>query len=115
MKKAIYILMVCCLPAFTACSYKSFEPTQSSNPWKDDYRSVSGMKDYMKWGTYNVHDPSCKLFGDTFYMYSTDAIFGENKKEIQEKKLPFGYIQVRKSKDLVHWEFAGWAFREIPQ
>ena len=83
MKKAIYILMVCCLPAFTACSYKSFEPTQSSNPWKDDYRSVSGMKDYMKWGTYNVHDPSCKLFGDTFYMYSTDAIFGENKKEIQ--------------------------------
>lgn len=26
-----------------------------------------------------------------------------------------GYIQVRRSKDLVKWEFVGWAFPEIPQ
>ena len=114
MKQAIYIVLIWCISAFTSCSYKAFEPISNPNPWADDYRSVSGMKDYLKWGTYNVHDPSCKLFGDTYYMYSTDAIFGENKKEIQENNLPFGYIQVRKSKDLVNWEFAGWAFREIP-
>ena len=114
MKQAIYIVLIWCISAFTSCSYKAFEPISNPNPWADDYRSVSGMKDYLKWGTYNVHDPSCKLFGDTYYMYSTDAIFAENRKEIQENNLPFGYNQVRKSKDLVNWEFAGWAFREIP-
>ena len=31
-----------------------------------------------------------------------------------EKNVPLGYIQMRKSKDLVDWEFIGWAFPEIP-
>lgn len=114
MKRIVQMMSVCSLFLFTSCSSKTFEPVTTSNPWKDDYRDISSMKDYAKWGTYNVHDPSCKLFGDTYYMYSTDAIFGENKKEIQESNLPFGNIQVRKSKDLVYWEFAGWAFSEIP-
>jgi hypothetical protein len=47
-------------------------------------------------------------------MYSTDAIFAENRKEAEEKNVPLGFIQVRKSKDLVHWDFVGWAFPEIP-
>ena len=42
---------------------------------------------------------------DTYYMYSTDAIFAENRKEAEEKNVPLGFIQVRKSKDLVHWDF----------
>ena len=48
-------------------------------------------------------------------MYSTDAIFGENRKEAREKGVPLGFIQMRRSKDLVHWEFLGWAFPEIPE
>ena len=50
----------------------------------------------------------------TYYMYSTDAIFAENKKNAKEKNVPIGYIQMRKSKDLVNWEFIGWAFPNIP-
>ena len=65
------------------------------------------MEDYLQWGTYNVHDPSCRKLGDYYYMYSTDAIFGENRKEAEEKGVPLGYIQMRRSKDLVHWEFLG--------
>jgi arabinan endo-1,5-alpha-L-arabinosidase len=72
------------------------------------------MENYKEWGVYNVHDPACKKFGDYYYMYSTDAIFAENKKEAQEKGVPLGYLQVRRSKDLIHWEFLGWAFPEIP-
>ena len=45
-----------------------------------------------------------KKIGDTYYMYSTDAIFAENRKEAEEKNVPLGFIQVRKSKDLVHWD-----------
>lgn len=92
----------------------AFRPESSPNPWPDDYSSVSGMADYKAWGTYNVHDPACRKVGDTFYMYSTDAIYGEDKKEAEVAGVAMGYIQVRKSKDLVNWEFAGWAFSEIP-
>lgn len=89
-------------------------PNAIPNPWKDDYRDISGMGNYKSWGAYNVHDPSCKKFGDTYYMYSTDAIYRENRKEAAEKNVPLGFIQVRTSKDLVHWNFEGWAFPEIP-
>lgn len=47
-------------------------------------------------------------------MYSTDAIFAENMREAKEKGVPVGLVQVRKSNDLVNWDFLGWAFSEIP-
>lgn len=84
------------------------------NPWVDDYKHLSGMENYLQWGSYNVHDPAVKKFGDYYYMYSTDAIFAENRREATDKGVPLGNIQVRRSRDLVHWEFVGWAFPEIP-
>lgn len=98
-----------------SCSQQAFVPTASPNPWSDDYTAVSAMEDYRQWGTYNVHDPSCRKMGDYYYMYSTDAIYREDRKRAAEKGVPLGYIQVRRSKDLVHWEFLGWAFPEIPR
>lgn len=115
MKYISNILFIGCLITFLSCSQKSFEPAYSENSWSDDYASVSGMKDYKEWGTYNVHDPSCLLIGDTYYMYSTDAIFKTDSTAIKNDSLPFGYIQVRKSKDLVNWDFVGWAFDAIPR
>lgn len=99
----------------SGCTSSVFTPTSSANPWEDNYQPVAQMENYRQWGTYNVHDPSCRKLGDYYYMYSTDAIFGENRKEAEEKGVPLGYIQTRRSKDLVHWEFVGWAFPEIPQ
>lgn len=72
------------------------------------------MDNYRSWGTYNVHDPAITLVGDTFYMYSTDAIFRENRDEARRHGVKLGFVQMRKSTDLVNWEFAGWAFSEIP-
>lgn len=114
MKTPLSMLIFGC--AFlVSCAPRAFEPVRMDNPWADDYRAVSAMSDYRQWGTYNVHDPSCLRIGDTYYMYSTDAIFREDSAAIKNDNLPFGYIQTRKSKDLVHWEFTGWAFNEIPQ
>jgi arabinan endo-1,5-alpha-L-arabinosidase len=96
------------------CTSKPLLPAERANPWMDDYTSVSAMGNYAQWGTYNVHDPSCLLVGDTFYMYSTDAIYAEDSTAIKDGNLPFGYVQVRKSKDLVNWEFAGWVFDKVP-
>ena len=113
----IGLTLLCCTQLFlNSCrSAESFTPSYQANPWKDDYTSLSKMEHYQSWGTYNVHDPACRKVGDTYYMYSTDAIFAENKKEAAEKNVPMGFIQVRKSNDLIHWDFVGWAFPEIPQ
>ena len=90
-------------------------PTPKPNPWNDDYMDVSGMQHYKSWGTYNVHDPAVFKVGNTYYMYSTDAIFRERRREAIENNVPIGYIQMRSSKDLVNWTFEGWALTEIPQ
>lgn len=97
-----------------SCQGKEVIPTPKTNPWPDNYESISGMEHYQSWGTYNLHDPACKKLGDYYYMYSTDAIYAENKQEAIAKGVPIGYIQMRRSKDLVHWDFLGWAFPEIP-
>lgn len=117
-KVATHLVTTILLTSVSSCSMERspLTPEYSPNPWVDDYRSVSGMENYKSWGTYNVHDPACFKVGDTFYMYSTDAIYhqrGGNAAE--ELDIPVGNIQVRKSKDLVNWEFAGWAFPEIPE
>ena len=89
---------------------------QSPNPWKDDYRDIASLENYKSWGTYNVHDPAVLKVGDTYYMYSTDAIFFQ-RRSLGEKRpdVKIGNIQVRTSKDLVNWKFEGWAFDSIPQ
>lgn len=58
------------------------------------------------WTVHNVHDPALFKDGDMYYVFSTDAkVDGEAK----------GGIQIRKSKDLINWEWVGHAFEQIPQ
>ena len=115
MRKMLCVAVTSMGILFAGCNSPVFTPIASPNPWQDDYSALSSMDNYHSWGTYNVHDPSCRKLGDYYYMYSTDAILGENRQEAEEKNVPLGYIQVRRSKDLVKWEFVGWAFPEIPQ
>uniref|UniRef100_S0DDV5 Glycoside hydrolase family 43 protein n=1 Tax=termite gut metagenome TaxID=433724 RepID=S0DDV5_9ZZZZ len=114
MKNTFFIAIIA-LAGGLAVSCNSFTPVASSNPWADDYSAVSSMENYRSWGTYNVHDPSVRRVGDYYYMYSTDAIFRENRREAREKEVPVGFIQMRRSRDLVNWEFIGWALPEIPR
>ncbi|MEZ4917850.1 MAG: arabinan endo-1,5-alpha-L-arabinosidase [Saprospiraceae bacterium] len=82
-------------------------PTDSFdiNSINDTYLDVSSINQVYKWGPYNVHDPSIIKSGDTYYCYSTDAAYGTAVKP---------GIQIRKSKDLVEWEFVGWVFDQLP-
>lgn len=75
------------------------------NSIKDTYEDVAPFAYYLKWGSYNVHDPSIKKFGDYYYCYSTDAAYGVDVR---------AGLQIRKSKDLVEWKFAGWVFNSLP-
>jgi len=75
------------------------------NSIEDTYADVADFAYYSKWGPYNVHDPSIKKFGATYYCYSTDVAYGTTVRP---------GIQVRKSKDLVQWQFSGWVFPSLP-
>lgn len=50
-----------------------------------------------KWGVFGVHDPSMIEAGGFYYVFST----GTFRRDL---------YQIRRSKDLVHWEFVGEAF-----
>ena len=50
-----------------------------------------------KWGTFGAHDPSMIEADGYYYVFSTGT-FGRD------------LYQIRRSKDLVHWEFVGEAF-----
>jgi arabinan endo-1,5-alpha-L-arabinosidase len=75
------------------------------NSITDTYPDVAPFAYYQKWASYNVHDPSIKKMGDYYYCYSTDVAYGT--------AVPPG-IQIRKSKDLVQWQFVGWVFIGLP-
>lgn len=83
-------------------------------PYQDDYTALSGLENRNRWGTYNVHDPSCKKFGEYYYAYSTDAIYGNTAENAVKLGIKVGNIQVRRSKNLIDWEFLGWALDSIP-
>src|SRR5689334_12061172 len=75
------------------------------NSITDTYASIAPFTYYTQWGPYNVHDPSIMKSGEYFYSFSTDAAYGTTVKP---------GIQIRKSKDLIQWQFAGWAFNGLP-
>jgi arabinan endo-1,5-alpha-L-arabinosidase len=80
-------------------------PAFDINSINDTYAGIAPFTFYNQWSVYNVHDPSIKKFGDTWYCYSTDAGFGIDVRS---------GIQIRKSKDLVEWTFYGWVFENLP-
>ena len=69
----------------------------------DTYEGVANNS--AKWSVYNVHDPSIIKEGEWFYCYNTDVAYGA---------APRVGIMVRKSKDLVEWQYVGWAFNSLP-
>ncbi|MDD2559997.1 MAG: arabinan endo-1,5-alpha-L-arabinosidase [Bacteroidales bacterium] len=83
-------------------------------PYTDNYQSLASLKHYKEWGTYNVHDPACIKTEDYYYVYSTDAYLGNPLAEAQSLGIKTGNIPIRRSRDLVHWEFVGWALDSIP-
>lgn len=75
------------------------------NSITDTYGNIADFANYTKWSVYNVHDPSIFKDGDWYYCYSTDVAYGTAVR---------AGVQIRKSKDLVEWQFVGWVFSGIP-
>lgn len=113
--KTLYSLInLLLLVAIFSCSKDDKEKGPAPNEPKpfdinditDTYPHLASPSTYPKWGPYNVHDPSIIKEGEYFYCYNTDVAFGTTIRP---------GIQIRKSKDLIEWEFVGWVFDQLPQ
>lgn len=72
----------------------------------DTYGHIQDYAFTGQWGPYNLHDPSIIKDGEWYYCFSTDVAYGQSLR---------AGIMVRRSKDLVEWEFRGWAYDGLPQ
>jgi arabinan endo-1,5-alpha-L-arabinosidase len=75
--------------------------------YADDYSSISSYANRLKWNLGNVHDPSIAKCGDTYYMYGTDASYGNALNG-------YGHYPYKTSKDLVNWYYTGSAMSQTP-
>ena len=75
--------------------------------YADDYSSVSSYVNRLRWNLGNVHDPTIVKCGDTWYMYGTDASYGNVLNG-------YGHYPYKTSKDLVTWYYTGCAMTQTP-
>jgi arabinan endo-1,5-alpha-L-arabinosidase len=80
-------------------------PVFDINSINDTYADVAPFASYLQWGSHNVHDPAIIKDGDYYYAFSTDVGYGITVRS---------GIQIRRSKDLVEWTYAGWVFNGLP-
>lgn len=84
-------------------------PGESFNgpTYADNYTPIASWDSRSSWNLANVHDPSVTKDGDYYYMYQTDASYGNAHDG-------HGHFPYRRSQDLVHWEYLGAAFTQTP-
>lgn len=75
------------------------KPTTENIPdYADDYSGIAGWADHLKWNLANVHDPSVAYYQGKYYMYGTDASYGN-------AHVGHGHFQGKVSSDLVNWKW----------
>lgn len=78
--------------------------------YEDDYSAIAGWENKNKWNLANVHDPSVAYYNGYYYMYCTDASYGnEHLKATVGKHFPG-----KRSKDLVNWSYVPGPMNEAP-
>ncbi|MEZ2715796.1 arabinan endo-1,5-alpha-L-arabinosidase [Niallia circulans] len=73
---------------------------------KEEIRKGLELIESYGWGTLGTHDPTIIKEDDFYYMFSTDTYIDN---------APTEGAQIRKSKDLIHWDYIGTALKAVPQ
>ena len=77
-----------------------------NEPKVREIENNSDNKDLKAWGTFGAHDPSVFKDKDYYYVFSTDVL---------EKDLTNPAVQIRRSKDLINWDYIGNAVDKVPK
>ena len=83
--------------------------------YNDNYTSVAAWTQRSKWNLANVHDPSVVKAADGYYyMYQTDASYGNVHNSDVRNSNKHGHFFCRRSKNLVDWVFVGASMVGLP-
>ncbi|MBR1569557.1 MAG: arabinan endo-1,5-alpha-L-arabinosidase [Bacteroidales bacterium] len=90
------------------------EPAQTDGTtipdFNDDYRSIAGWSQHDKWNLANVHDPSIAYYKGYYYMFNTDASYGNEHANGPDHT----HFPGKRSKDLVNWSYVPGPFTSAP-
>ena len=75
--------------------------------YQDNYTSIASWGSRSQWNLANVHDPTVEKSGEYYYMYQTDASYGNAHEG-------HGHFHHRRSKDLINWEYLGSSMTSAP-
>ncbi len=103
---------------FVGCNDDDFGPTgitikdktdttYTIPTYADDYSDIASWNDRDEWNLANVHDPTVVFDGDYYYMYGTNASYGNAHEG-------HGNFHARRSEDLVNWTYMGASMPETP-
>ena len=118
MKLKYFLILFITLVTLSFAGCKEDEPKpdgEKPNPvpsftiptYADDYSSISSWTNRNKWNLANVHDPSVAFYKGYYYMYGTDASYGNAHEG-------HGHFQGKRSTDLVNWDWVGGPFYDPP-
>lgn len=82
-------------------------PPFAGPTYADNYISIASWGSNSQWNLANVHDPTVEKSGEYYYMYQTDASYGNAHDG-------HGHFPYRRSKDLVTWQYMGSAMAAAP-
>lgn len=76
------------------------DTTYTIPTYADDYSAIASWSNRTEWNLANVHDPSVVFDGEYYYMYATNASYGNAHDG-------HGHFHGRRSRDLVNWTYMG--------
>lgn len=90
--------------------YKGKTSENGIPTYADDYVDISSWSNHMNWNLANMHDPSVAYYNGYYYMFGTDASYGN-----EHEKASIGrHFQGKRSKDLVNWTHVYGPFNDAP-
>lgn len=122
--KNLIIASMALAPVVQSCSDVDFDPygitvrEPGNEPggeftipdYADDYADISSWSNHTKWNLANVHDPSVAYWDGWYYMFGTDASYGNE----HDKATMGRHFQGKRSRDLVTWYYVQGPMNEAP-
>lgn len=78
--------------------------------YADSYASIAGWGSKDQWNLANVHDPSIAYYKGYYYMFNTDASYGNEHLNGKDHV----HFPGKRSKDLVNWSYVPGPFTDAP-
>ena len=116
LKNLLFLYISLTVLLFTGCKDNDVQPEKDDPDtdtsfkiptYADDYSPIASWANRNQWNLANVHDPSVAYFDGYYYMYGTDASYGNEHEG-------HGHFQGKRSTDLVNWNWVGGPFYDAP-